>query len=152
MKRRAKNLLKQVKIIQNYFRKIIMLRKDRYHLIELSVRYYDNINKSKIISKLTPQSPSPPPIDKKEKKDKNKIKKSNENQINIQLTEEEYDKISKTLFDQTNEEKKRIKILSIKTNVPVYFLYIQFPYMKKMPNYQRIEEELIKKYEEKIKE
>lgn len=124
MKRKAKNLLKQVKIIQNYFRKIIMLRKDRYHLIELSVRYYDNINKSKIISKLTPQSPSPPPIDKKEKKDKNKIKKSNENQINIQLTEEEYDKISKTLFDQTNEEKKRIKILSIKTNVPVYFLYI----------------------------
>lgn len=152
MKRRAKNLLKQVKIIQNYFRKIIMLRKDRYHLIELSVKYYDNLNKSKIISKLTPQSPSPPPIDKKEKKDKNKIKKSNENQINIQLTEEEYDKISKTLFDQTNEEKKRIKILSIKTNVPVYFLYIQFPYMKKMPNYQRIEEELIKKYEEKIKE
>lgn len=124
MKRRAKNLLKQVKLIQNYFRKIIMLRKDRYHLIELSVKYYDNINKSKIISKLTPQSPSPPPIDKKEKKDKNKIKKSNENQINIQLTEEEYDKISKTLFDQTNEEKKRIKILSIKTNVPVYFLYI----------------------------
>lgn len=124
MKRRAKNLLKQVKLIQNYFRKIIMLRKDRYHLIELSVKYYDNINKSKIISKLTPQSPPPPPIDKKEKKDKNKIKKSNENQINIQLTEEEYDKISKTLFDQTNEEKKRIKILSIKTNVPVYFLYI----------------------------
>lgn len=155
MKRKVRNLVSTIKVMQYEMKRLVEVRRAKIKLIYLCTVQFDKQMRKSLLQKLAPVVAND---NKKDSKDNKKAKKTKINKefANLQLSEEELHQVSLAVYEKMKNAYRSLYILAKQSGTDV-FIYIvviyyifQKPHKKSIPPSSYFEEALTDKYKDMI--